>query len=81
MLAKKNANSILALLSILLTFVLSEIFLQVTDFSYPSLYRLSEVVGVEHLPAITVYFLLIDTPRRLWLSTDHTGINWEHHDH
>ena len=50
MLAKKNANSILALLSILLTFVLSEIFLQVTDFSYPSLYRLSEVVGVEHLP-------------------------------
>ena len=50
MLAKKNANSILALLSILLTFGLSEIFLQVTDFSYPSLYRLSEVVGVEHLP-------------------------------
>ena len=50
MLAKKNANSILALLSILLTFVLSEIFLQVTDFSYPSLYRLSKVVGVEHLP-------------------------------
>jgi len=50
MLAKKNANSILALLSILLTFGLAEIFLQVTDFSYPSLYRLSEVVGVEHLP-------------------------------
>ena len=50
MLAKKNANSILALLSILLTVVLSEIFLQVTDFSYPSLYRLSEVVGIEHLP-------------------------------
>ncbi len=50
MLAKKNANSILALLSILLTFGLVEIFLQVTDFSYPSLYRLSEVVGVEHLP-------------------------------
>ncbi|SVB98767.1 uncharacterized protein METZ01_LOCUS251621, partial [marine metagenome] len=50
MLAKKNVNSILVLLSILLTFVLSEIFLQVTDFSYPSLYRLSEVVGVEHLP-------------------------------
>ena len=50
MLAKKNANSILALLSILLTFVILEIFLQVTDFSYPSLYRLSDVVGVEHLP-------------------------------
>ena len=50
MLVKKNVNSILALLSILLTFGLAEIFLQVTDFSYPSLYRLSEVVGVEHLP-------------------------------
>ena len=50
MLAKKNANSILALLSVLLTFVILEIFLQVIDFSYPSLYRLSEVVGVEHLP-------------------------------
>jgi len=50
MLAKINVNSILVLLSILLTFGLSEIFLQVTDFSYPSLYRLSEVVGVEHLP-------------------------------
>ena len=50
MLAKKNANSILALLSILLTFGLLEIFLRVTDFSYPSLYRLSEVVGIEHLP-------------------------------
>ena len=50
MLAKKNANSILALLSILLTVVLLEIFLQVTDFSYPSLYRLSEIAGVEHLP-------------------------------
>ena len=50
MLAKKNANSILALLSVLLTFVISEILLQVIDFSYPSLYRLSEVVGVEHLP-------------------------------
>ena len=50
MLPKKNANSILALLSILLTFCLAEIFLQVTDFSYPSLYRLSEIVGIAHVP-------------------------------